>query len=91
MTDSVKDITQLLKLRPREVSVLNQAIASRAEFGIEDTILNDNAATTNAAKRMIEKGYLSKGKAKLSPNPGWVVVRFTEKNRRKMLSDAGIS
>lgn len=85
------DILAALKLRPREASVINQAIASRMNYGIENTMLATDKGTVNAARRMIERGYLTKGNAKLSPPASWddwPQVRFTEANREKILADA---
>lgn len=85
------DIAATLKLRPREAHVINQAIGSMVQFGIPDMLLANDKGTVNAAKRMIERGYLSKGKAKMSPPAPWEEwpqVRFTEENRKKLLADA---
>lgn len=82
------DIAKALQLRPCEISVLNGAIKSIVEYGIADFLPSQDKGSVNAAKRMIEKGYLTKGKAKFSPPNGWITVRFTEANRQKLLSDA---
>ncbi len=85
------DIVAALKLKPREASVINQAIASRVNYGIENTMLATDKGTVNAARRMIERGYLTKGNAKMCPPASWdewPQVRITEKNRKKLLADA---
>lgn len=85
----ISDVIKMVKLRPREVTVLNGAIFSVVQFGIPDFLPAQDKASRNAAQRLIEKGYLSNGKAKMTPDHGWMVVRFTEKNRLKLLRDAG--
>lgn len=90
-TAGENNLAAILKLRPREVSVIAQAMAARAQYGTPNMLLACDKGTVNAAIRMIERGYLSKGTAKMSPPAPWEewpVVRFTEKNRKKILADA---
>lgn len=82
---------ELLGLRPREISVLNGAIHSVVEFGIQDFLTNPGKGTQNAAHRLIERGFLTRSPQQLSPPTEWVVVRFTEDNRLKMLADAEVT
>jgi len=79
-----------LQLRPREISILSGAIHSIVRFGVENYLPGTGKGSRNAALRLIERGYLTLGTAQMAPQNDWIVVRFTEENRQKLLADAGI-